>query len=239
MTIVSLPPDFSTSRLGLHRVAAYLVSPARRQVTGRIGLRATPGGFGTPLFLGNQWVRVVGTDVVVEIEGDRSVVPITSLNQIGEAMGLAPDVAWASQFDIPDPGELDADLGVAEPGAAALAGWYAFAWSIFEELRDDEASIDASEPQLWPEHFDPAIETGSDALKQRASYGFSPGDAAHDEPYLYVGPWYADNRPDSDYWNATSFPGSALTYGKLLEADDPRAVALAFLRQGREILAGA
>jgi hypothetical protein len=45
------------------------VAPARAAVTGRIDLRATPGGFGTPVFDGDREVRVDGAELVVTARG--------------------------------------------------------------------------------------------------------------------------------------------------------------------------
>ena len=59
------------------------------------------------------------------------------------------------------------------PGASVAAG----------AAPDD----DPTEAQLWPEHFDLALSIGPDG--GRANVGASPGDADHDAPYLYVGPW--------------------------------------------------
>lgn len=36
-------PTFADTRLAAHRLAVYVVSPARRRATGRIGLRAGEG----------------------------------------------------------------------------------------------------------------------------------------------------------------------------------------------------
>ncbi|WP_329238923.1 hypothetical protein OG417_36700 [Actinoallomurus sp. NBC_01490] len=82
--------------------------------------------------------------------------------------------------------------------------------------------------QLWPEHFDAAVELGDDAAGRRATFGASPGDDAHPEPYLYVAPWH---RRAGRFWNDTAFGGASLTYATLLSADDQRETALAFFRQ--------
>jgi hypothetical protein len=53
-----LPPTFTATRLELHRLAEHTVSPARAAVNGKIGLRWTLGGFGTPFFGADQQLRV-------------------------------------------------------------------------------------------------------------------------------------------------------------------------------------
>ncbi|MGI9610692.1 MAG: hypothetical protein ACR2NL_10415, partial [Acidimicrobiia bacterium] len=90
---------------------------------------------------------------------------------------------------------------------------------------------DVSEVQLWPEHFDPATELGDSDRGQRASYGASPGDAAHPEPYLYVASWSEIDR-SNPYWNDSAFNGSSFSYSDLLVASDPFEKAIEFYLEG-------
>ena len=247
-----LPTTFAQTRLDLHRVASLVVSPARRQVVGRMGLRQTPGGFGTPPFDVDGVTSEVGvdrTELVVRSGGEERRAPITTLTAAGAFVGTSPDIEWAADLDIPAPGDLDRALRIDPEAAQALADWYAFGWSILEEIAAEPASSEASEPQLWPEHFDPAIEIGSADDQQRASYGFSPGDVtkggepgAEPLPYVYVGPWFPDARPDSPMWNAASFPGALLRHDAVVaagaSAQEQRAFVLGFLRKGRSLLLG-
>ncbi len=88
--------------------------------------------------------------------------------------------------------------------------------------------------RLWPEHFDIAIELGSEPQGVRANYGFSPGDEGHHEPYLYVGPWSA--AVDGDLWKANGFAGAELSYSELIAADDQLAAAFDFFASRRDAL---
>ena len=100
---------------------------------------------------------------------------------------------------------------------------------MLEELRAGaDAELDPSRVQLWPEHFDMAVELGSESAGRRAGYGCSPGDDEHPEPYIYVAPWEAP--PEGELWNATAFRGAELSYDELLAADDQRGHALDFFR---------
>ena len=58
-----LPPTFTATRNGLHRLACFVISPARKARTGRIGLRATGDGFGTPPFDDGSRIAVRGADL--------------------------------------------------------------------------------------------------------------------------------------------------------------------------------
>jgi hypothetical protein len=117
-----------------------------------------------------------------------------------------------------------------------LGEWFGFGFEVLEELRGHGNEADAvSEVQLWPEHFDAATEMGSEELGQRASFGASPGDAGHLEPYLYVAAWSEIDRSDP-YWNDRHFNGASLPFTALLEAEDQTRVALDFLLAGYRIL---
>jgi hypothetical protein len=202
-------------------VAERVVSPARAHATGRIGLHATPGGFGTPVF-GDDGVqvRVDGTELVVHQAGTERRGPLTTTAGLARLLGPAL---------LPDP-RVDDELLHVDPAAAAfLAGWYAFGTEVLTELRaGSDPRLEASEITLWPEHFDVAVELGSEAGGQRAAYGASPGDDAHPEPYVYVAPWTAPE--PGPLWQATAFPGAELPYAALAGAGDPRGEALSFLR---------
>jgi hypothetical protein len=120
------------------------------------------------------------------------------------------------------------------PAAAeALGAWFGFGWSVLEQLRFEARTLSPGRVQLWPEHFDPAVDLGDEAAGRRASFGASPGDDAHPEPYLYVSPWTPHT---GAFWNDRAFGGASLTYATLLAADDQRGTALAFFRQGLEEL---
>ena len=85
------------------------------------------------------------------------------------------------------PCEPDAPLAVDFNAARAVGEWFGFVTAVLEQLREEAGADDTpSRVQLWPEHFDIAVDLGPDG--RRANYGGSPGDAGHPEPYLYVGP---------------------------------------------------
>jgi hypothetical protein len=77
-----IPPAFAATRAALHAIAEQRVSPARAEVTGRIDLRATPGGFGTPVFDLDREVRVDGAELVVTARGRET---RERLEHVGEA----------------------------------------------------------------------------------------------------------------------------------------------------------
>ena len=236
------PTTLVDTRLALHRLAVYVVSPARRRANTKIGLRFTMGGFGTPFFGANEQVRVTGADLVHQVggggpasAGTGAVVRITTLASAAKLiLGGPPDVEGAQGFDVPDLGDPDEDLAVDPAAAAFLGDWYGFAWSVLEELRADGESTDRGRVQLWPEHFDAAF----DALpeERRGTFGASPGDAAVPEPYLYVLPWHSDDVAGSRLWNATSFRGAILPLSEFVDAPDQRAAGLDFFRARRSLL---
>lgn len=226
-SLARLPAAYTATTEALHRLAVYVIAPAQRLTNGEIILQATPGGFSTFEFEG----RVVGVngDVLVV---DEARLPITSLNAAAEAVGIVPDVSQQDQFDVPPHGDLDERLAVDPAAALALGEWYAFVTAALDTLRDEAGpDDDASIVRIWPEHFDAAIDMGSQAANRRATYGGSPGDGHHDQPYLYASPWAG--RIDGFFGDPT-FKGASLLYSQLVVEADPMAAALEFLREARE-----
>jgi hypothetical protein len=191
------------------RVALHQVAEAvvvpDRMPANEIALRYTRGGFGTPFFERD------GADCQVRVEHGELV------RQRGPEETREP---------LP---------GVDIAAATALGDFYGLACSVLEQLRADETDGDPSLVQLWPEHFDIAVDLGSESAGQRAAFGASPGDDDHDEPYLYVSPWTA--KPSGELWSATGFDGAELPYSELIAAGDHRAAALDFMRERYRALA--
>jgi hypothetical protein len=181
------------------------VVAAERMPANEIALEVTPGGFGTPEF---EWE---GSSHQIRVEGTE----------------LVREVDGRQQRE---------SLEIDSAGAEALAGWYAFGAAVLQRFHAGAGPDDAaSSPILWPEHFDLAIELGSEPDGQRATYGFSPGDEQHPEPYAYVGPW--SPQVPGELWNANGFGGAELRYADLLAAEDREATALEFLATRRDALA--
>lgn len=234
-----LSDTYDTTRRALHQVAFFAVAPMRFVYTGKLGLRYTFGGFGTPFFS-----RDSGTDEQVRVEGDVLVhqigdeVRTARISTLGDAtqfLGVAYREEWFDGFHDPlASAGPHTPLEVDPVASAAVGDWFGFATHILERFRRSGAE-EISRVQLWPEHFDPAMEAGSSERHQRASYGASPGDDGRREPYLYVTPW-SDVDVSDPYWNAESFTGSVLGHRELRGAADPYRAALEFLEAGLEKL---
>ncbi len=236
MTLHRVPPGLSATRDRLHQLAYFVLAPARYRAIERMGLRATPGGFGTPEFDGRV-VRVEGVSLVNEVDEEVWTEPITSISRATEFVGIPYEVDWFTGFGDPlPPIDSDLDLALDPVGAGFVANWFDFGFEALTNLRGQAGpDDDASEPQLWPEHFDPAIEMGSEDRGLRASYGASPGDHSHDEPYVYVSSWGTIDR-SNPYWNDLAFNGASLDYQTLLTSDDPVALAIDFMLRGHSII---
>lgn len=226
ISLAPLPPAYTETTEALHRLAVYVIAPAQRLQNDEIILRATPGGFSTFEFNG----RVIGVDGDVLVV-DETRLPITSLNAAAEAVGIAPDVAQQEQFDVPPYGDLDERLAVDRTAALALGQWYAFVTAALDTLRTEAGPDDgATIVRIWPEHFDAAIDMGDDSAGRRGTYGGSPGDGHHAEPYLYVSPWAG--RID-EFFGDPTFKGASLLHSQLVAESDPMSAAVAFLREAR------
>lgn len=233
------PPDeYERTRNNLHQIAFFALSPARQDAVGRMGLTATESGFGTPEFDGKV-ARVAGTQIVFENDGNIATQEITTIRAAAEFVGPGYKAVWFEDFHDPlPPADPDASLEI-DKGSSLLVGrWFAFGFSVLEQLRTmGSTDDDASEVQMWPEHFDAASELGNSDSGLRASYGASPGDNGSREPYIYVAPWSEIDRSEP-YWNAEHFGGSTLGYSELGSSADPMSTALEFFWTGYQKLRG-
>ena len=217
-----LPPSFAATRSGLHRLACYVISPARKAAEGRIGLRPSRDGFGTPVFgPAERRVAVMGDEIVVserEAEVVRGLITTLTAAAWLVPVDLVADPGVGS--DLP-PFEPDAALSVDAESAAILGAWFQFGSGVLSTLGP---SLSLGEEWIWPEHFDLGV-----THEERVNIGFSPGDGFHDEPYVYVGP-HDRSGLSGPYWNAPF--GAYLGYSSLLDAEDPSAAAVEFIEEG-------
>lgn len=225
MALPALPPSFATTRESLRTVACYVISPARKARTGRIGLRATGDGFGTPPFDDGSRLLVRGDRLVREPGAS---IAITTLPEAAAFVGVELSADPGVGHDLP-PFKPEEPLDVDAGASLALGAWYALAQRGLDQLRARWAGGTIGEAQLWPEHFDLAV-TVEMVNGAKVNAGFSPGDAFSAEPYAYVGP-YDTAGLDGDYWNAPF--GAYLPYNRI----DSEEAALAFVLQGLEALA--
>ncbi len=236
----ALPARWVPTRLALHRVGVYVLSPARMEAIGKMALRFTYQGFGTPFFADDRQVRLDLHDLEVVDQGPLStrVEDLHTLAAVADQVGVELEPGKAEHFDIPPLGDPEAPLEVDPDAARFLADWFGFAASVLEQFRSEiPPSCEPSRIQLWPEHFDPAFEAGDDSAGRRAGYGASPGDhhdGADPEPYLYVSVWAREGIGGDPFWNAPF--GAKLPFAELVGADDQREAALAFLRAARDHL---
>ena len=133
--------------------------------------------------------------------------PVTTLQAAAGVVSLEPG-APTDVYTPTTPLEPDAPLEVDDASARFLGDWFGFGASVLEELRAVVAPADApARVQLWPEHFDLSVELGDEESGRRATFGASPGDAAHPMPYVYVTPW---KEPSGDFWNEGTFASASL-----------------------------
>lgn len=243
MNLHPLPSSYVAARAELQRLATHVLARRRFDVCGKFGLRATPGGIGTPAFgPDHETIRISSTRLLRETSG--ATPATTSLDLVGANLGDAAalvgvdlDRPFSAGHDTPAAGDVRSPLEVDAESARVLFEWFGFGWGVLDAaLGALGADAAPSVVQLWPEHFD----AGCDVLVgrgRRANLGVSPGDSSSAQPYLYVGPW-GDERPgDPKYWN-TPF-GAVMTYGELGASGsaDPVSTAVAFLLRGVGLLA--
>jgi hypothetical protein len=225
----ALPDHYVETREALQRLAVYVLSPARKAVTGRIGLQSTPGGFGTPHFGAEEQLRVEGASLVRQRGGDIKSIGITSLAAAASFANVTLSEDPGVGSDLPGLGDPESALAVSPAAVDAIGAWYEFSTSVLEAFRAElnAAGRECSTVQLWPEHFDLGCSVDG------VNFGCSPGDGYSAEPYVYVGPWTMDGL-DGEFWNAPF--GATLPFQQLLTAEDQRESALGFLRRGAELV---
>jgi hypothetical protein len=240
MQLGPLPETFAGTRDVVQRVAAHVLARRRHQLCGKFGLRAVPGGIGTPACgPEHEVVRTSGTWLIRDRTGSSSRTTLLDLATatLAEAAALA-DADLAAAFsvghDTPPLGDTNAVLGVDRAAAQALGDWFSFGAVVLDAaVAQLGPAAEPSVVQLWPEHFDIAGDVAA-ASGRRANLGASPGDSFSPQPYLYVGPWDADRPGDPAYWNAPF--GAVLEYDRLRAAADPVTDAVAFLGRGISLL---
>jgi hypothetical protein len=229
-----VPSTFGETRAALHRLAEHVIAPARHRANGKIGLRYTYRGFGTPFFGDDAQVRVDGGEIVLQ-KGERERrASIHSVREAAAFVGVEPG-APADVYHPSTSMDAEARLPVDPAASRFLGDWLGFAASVLEQLRSEASADDvASRVQLWPEHFDLAFELGDEGSGRRAGYGASPGDENHAEPYFYVVPWAG--APRDDVWNDRFFRGASLSFGDLVASSNQREAALSFLRERKRVV---
>jgi hypothetical protein len=223
MTAAPSPDVLAATRLSLHRVAEHLLAATRKRATGEITLAQGAGGFRTPPLPDGSALAVDGTVLVVTRPGGDRRERLRTIAQAADFAGVPAGFPW-TKYPPATPFEPDAPLTLDDAAAAAIADWFRLGNEALSMFSSDVAAEDPSEPQIFPEHFELAITAGS------VNYGFSPGDDAIAEPYVYVGPHQLPP-PDGDFWNA-SF-GAYRTWSQVTETQQ----ALDFLRAGHAALA--
>jgi hypothetical protein len=232
----ALTDQYISTVASLGQLAFFVIAPARFAVQEKLGLRYTHGGFGTPFFGRDRQVRMEGSFLVVQ-EGDTAGgEEVTALRRAARQLGIEYRETWGPDWhDPPAPSDPEAPLAIDLEAARICSDILGFGFSILEQIRVEAREDEKpSRVQLWPEHFDAALEIGAEDVGRRAAFGASPGYPAHPEPFVYVSPW-AKDWLDDPYWNA-DFGGAILNYDELLDAENQRDTALQFLRRGLELV---
>lgn len=231
--------SYEATREALHRVAAHVLGRRRSEVSGRFGLRVTPGGIATPLFgPDGECIRTAGMTLVREVGAVATFAPISgaSLRHLAEFVGADIDSPFSAGTQTPERGDPDQPLELDPQHLETIVAWYQVGWVVLDAVVSQlPGSAAPATAQLWPEHFDIGTDVAL-ASGNRVNLGCSPGDSFVAEPYLYVGPWEADRPGDPSYWNV-SF-GAALRSSEVMASADPAQQGIRFMRRGLELLSG-
>ena len=142
----------------MQRIATHILARRRHAVSGRFGLRATPGGIGTPAFGAPDALEVVrtsGTSLVHELGGQVQVLPIAGATLADLAAMV--DVDLTADFtvgnDTADVGDLDAPHPARRRRSGRAGGLVRPRLASPRHHRTHAPTAPAP-IQLWPEHFD-------------------------------------------------------------------------------------
>ncbi len=151
---------------------------------------------------------------------------------IAAASGVSPKAPpTARDYDMPEHAVASGQaFALADDNATAeLARWFASAtgWLARARTIDDRAS----EVRCWPHHFDIGgiimLEPDKPFEEARQmGFGWSPGDASYDQPYLYATPYpVPDTLPElsGGHWHREGFTGAILTGTDVAAATDAQA----------------
>jgi hypothetical protein len=237
LSLSTLPSTLAQTRAELHRLATHVLARARADATGRFGLRVTVDGLGTPQFGQSEEVlRLSGGLLIRERRaGERAVTSTMaiagrSLSELADFASVDLNAPLSVGKDTPPLGDPDSPLDVDAEGIEAVTSWLRLGARVLGQMlaRSAEPSI----IQLWPEHFDVAIDVAS--AGGRVNLGASPGDGFHADPYLYVGPWGRERPGDPGFWNAPF--GAVLGHAELLAEPSSLVAASAFFDRGLDLL---
>ena len=231
--------SFDQTRSVLHRVAAHVLGRRRWDVSGRFGLRASPGGIATPAFGSDiECIRIAGTMLVRETGGLAALTPVpgSTLRALAKFAGSDIDTEFSCGKDTPPVGDPDEAVSLDALHLESIVRWFDLGARVLDlVLGALPPSAEPATAQLWPEHFDigtnVALTSGD-----RVNLGCSPGDGFEARPYLYVGPWTASRPGDPSYWNAPF--GAVLRADQILSVPNPLDSAVRFMRAGLSALDG-
>ncbi|MFZ0012560.1 MAG: hypothetical protein WAL25_00465, partial [Acidimicrobiia bacterium] len=149
MRLEQLPESYTVTREALHQLAFFAVAPARYRATERMGLTATPGGFGTPMFE-SKVARVEGDSLVFETSEAVASQQITTVRAACDFFGHGYHVDWFTDFRDPlQPVDPDHSLEVDDAAARAIGEWFNFGYEVLDRVRSNGGDgDDVSEVQL-------------------------------------------------------------------------------------------
>ena len=141
------PDSLVETRLALHELAEKVISPEREHANGKIALRWTMGGFGTPFFGDNRQLRVEGDELVDDSPAGatrrRIDVDASASRFLGDWYGFTASVLEQLRAEAPalDPSRVQLwpehfDLAT-ELGAEAAGQRAGYGGSPGDELHDE------------------------------------------------------------------------------------------------------
>ena len=217
------------TRASWHALAEHVLARARWEATGHIGLRADPEGVATPFYDDERRALVTAAGIEREQYGERAVAPVTTSAAAAAWIDVAPG-APRDVYTPTTPFEPDAPLSVDAGAARVLAEWYVLAHGVLNRWRAEHRSDEPSLVQLWPEHFDVAVELGNPDAGTRRTTARRP---ATPRSPSRTSTWGRGRWTAATTRSGTSPLAPRSPTARLCAAPDPTVVAASFLAHGR------
>lgn len=211
--MAAMQDTYAVTRRHLRGVAESLIAGPQHRVSGTIRLAVRPDGFaGTALPIAVHGAEFTWQDGHAPLAGPAGALAQAAGLDYGPPVGV---------YEVLDPLPADVDLEIDADAAALIhRSLYAGGFALKQVLPDNH-------PVLWPEHFDVAV------TADEVNYGVSAGDAFHELPYAYVGPWTPRN---GAFWNAPF--GALRALDPTHDLDRLAEDITGFFTEGRAELAG-
>ena len=129
--------DMGRTRVDLHRLSAHVLGRRRVAVSGHFGLRASPGGLGTPAFGPEpETLRLTSASLIREVgtESRRRALAGATLAELADFAGADLGVDFSAGPGTPALGRIDEPLELDVKELDELFSWFDLGWRVLDQV---------------------------------------------------------------------------------------------------------